>query len=318
MRWSITTQALAATCGGAAAAAGAGRPTAARRQASASARNTRRWTDHWGDVDDLLLRERMGLPSVYSATMQMNGAPPTLLRRIVDLLRAKQFLVFYAIALTALDLAAPLLTGWLRVHHPLEVLVAGNLSTFGDSVVSHGAAVIAVAVAYFAVSSWFEAGFIRSLLGRLHWGPRDARQFRRLFALNVLVDALGWGITAAGGDVSSTSGQLAFAVWIVVSIALLYASIAIVVSDASVARAIMQSLRTVRANPAFSGGVGLLPFVVLLDGLFWLRFSGDFASVLPSVIIWVTVMGSVTFLVYAVLILVYVDAIEKRCVPHEP
>jgi len=133
--------------------------------------------------------------SVYSPAMQTN-ARPALLQRIGRLLRAKEFLVFFAIGLGVLDFGAPLATGWLFRHRSLATLLHTNNSVAGDAVAGGGWGVIAVAVAYLLVSAFFTAGYLRSLLGRLHWGPRDARQFSRLFALLALVAALPFLIDA--------------------------------------------------------------------------------------------------------------------------
>jgi hypothetical protein len=250
--------------------------------------------------------------------MQMNGAPPTLLRRIVDLLRAKQFLVFYAIGLTTLAYAAALLTAWLREHHPLEVLIGGNLSPVGDAFLRRSAPVVLVALLYYAVSAWLTAGFWRSLLGRLHWGPRDARQFVRLLALGVFTDALGWAAFAALPDKAGDAVLGVALVWAIVSVALTYASIAVIVSGSSVPGSLVQAWRATSVNPMLVLAMGLLSLSATIDVWLLLPFAGDFAGVLPSGIILVTVAGSVAFVVDAVLFMVYVDAIEKRRVPHEP
>ena len=117
--------------------------------------------------------------------MQMN-ASPALLQRIGRLLRAKELRVFYAIGLGLLDVGAPLATGWLFRHRSLATLLHTNNTVAGDAIASRGATAIAVAVAYLLVSAFFTAGYLRSLLGRLHWGPRDPAQFARLFALLAL------------------------------------------------------------------------------------------------------------------------------------
>ncbi len=190
--------------------------------------------------------------SVYSPAMQMN-ARPALLQRIGRLLRAKEFLVFYAIGLGLLDVGAPLATGWLFRHRSLATLLHTNNTVAGDALTGRGVALVAVAVAYLLVSAFFTAGYLRSLLGRLHWGPRDARQFARLFALLALGAVVSWGAaaleSAAGHRLGSTGLQLlVFAVATLVNVPLLYAGYAIVASNVGVTRAIVRSLRTFAAN----------------------------------------------------------------------
>ena len=254
--------------------------------------------------------------SVYSSAMQMNDAP-ALLRRIGGLLRAKQFLVFYAIALYALDLGAPVASFWLRDHHPLHTLLADSNSALGDAVLAPSAALVALAVVYLAATAWFTAGYYRSLLGRLHWNPRDGRQFARMLSLVVLTEVIGWGLGAAfAREGADNLGQLVLVAAVVADILLLYVGYAIVVSDVGLPHALVRSWRTLRANLAISVAMAVLPYVV--GGFVYLLVpgGGGFADVLPPVVVVTALMGSVSFVSSVVLISVYIDAIEKRRVPH--
>ncbi len=252
--------------------------------------------------------------------MQMD-ARPALLQRIGRLLRAKEFLVFYAIGLGLLDFGAPLATGWLFRHRSLATLLHTNNSVAGDAAAGRGVAVVAVAAAYLLVSAFFTAGYLRSLLGRLHWGPRDARQFARLFAFVVLVAAISWGIDALAGAANERLGDVAslvlvIAVQTIVYVPLLYAEYAIVASNVGVGHALTRSVRTFSANAFVSLAVifGLLYVNLLL----WQLLPGESGSALslgPTVLIHVLVWGSVSFLSDVVLLSVYIDSIERGTIP---
>ena len=252
--------------------------------------------------------------------MQMN-ARPALLQRIGRLLRAKESLVFYAIGLGLLDFAAPPATGWLLTHRSLATLLGTDNSVLGDAVAGRGVAVIAVALGYLTLSGFFTAGYLRSLLGRPHWGPRDARQFLRLFAFVTLSAALSWGLGAAARAASHHLGDPAglvavFALQTVVNVPLLYAGYAIVTSNVGLVRAIVASLRTFAANAFISLLVLFSLFEVLL--LLWQLLPGDSgnaAALLPTVLIHVLVWGSVSFVADVVLLSVYIDSIERGTIP---
>ncbi len=258
--------------------------------------------------------------SVYSPAMQTN-ARPALLQRIGRLLRAKEFLVFFAIGLGVLDFGAPLATGWLFRHRSLATLLHTNNSVAGDAVAGRGWGVIAVAVAYLLVSAFFTAGYLRSLLGRLHWGPRDARQFSRLFALLALVAAVSWGIGALQGAMGDRLGAtglllLVFAVQTIVYVPLLYAEYAIVASNVGVVAALVRSVRTFAANAFVSLLVLFCLFEVSL--ILWQLLPGDAGSAAdlgPTVLIHVLVWGSISFLADVVLLSVYIDSIERGTLP---
>jgi hypothetical protein len=258
--------------------------------------------------------------SVYSPAMQMN-ARAALIQRIGRLLHAKESLVFYAIGLGVLDFAAPLATGWLFRHRSLAALLGTGNSVVGDAAAGRRFAVLAVAAAYLLVSTFFTAGYLRSLLGKLHWGPRDARQYARLLALLALVAAISWGVTAfenaVTGHVSDTAILLiVFAGQTVIYVPLLYAEYAIVASNVGVGRALVRSVQTFVAN----GFVSLL----VLFGLFEISLllwqllpgsSGDALSLGPTVVLHIVVWGSVSFLSDVVLLSVYIDSIERGTIP---
>ena len=246
--------------------------------------------------------------------MQMNGRP-ALLQRIGRLLRAKESLVFFAIALGLLDFAAPLATGWLFRHRSLATLLGTQNTVVGDAAVGRGAAVIGVAVAYLVVSTFFTAGYLRSLLGNFHWGPRDGRQFGRLLILFVLVAALLWGLAAlsqGAGRLGAAELPLLFVAQLAVYVPLLYADYAIVASNIGLWRALVRSAQTFAANAFVSVLVLLVVFEVSL--VLWQLLPGTSGSAVdlsPTVLIHVLVGGSLNFLSDVVLLSVYIDSIER-------
>ena len=255
--------------------------------------------------------------SVYSPAMQPH-ARPALPQRIVALLRAKEFLVFYAIGLAALDLCVPLATGWLRDHRSLPDLAQTQNSAIGDAVAGHGPAVIALTAVYLLLSAWFSAGYLRSLLGKLHWGPRDGLQYRRMLAFVTLLALLDWGLSAgaaAAGD-NLTALQALLVLQVAVNVPLLYANYAIVASNVGLVRAIARSLRTFAANAVVSLLVLLALFeVVLVLGVIAPPTADTASGVLPALLIHTLAWGSVSFLADVVLLSVYVDTVERGTLP---
>jgi hypothetical protein len=256
--------------------------------------------------------------------MQTNGSP-TLLQRIGRLLRAKQFLVFYAIGLFALLYVPPLATGWLRDHRPLDVLVRDSDALLADLWARHSllmALIIALAI---VLQTWFRAGYLRSLLGRLHWGPVDGRQFRRLLGLMVTLELIAWGTSAAAVALGLSSDDVTLdtrtqllvlgliLVQLLVAVALLYADYAIVVSSVTLLQSLRRSLDTVRANRLVSllaVGLSLIIFDMTTSALSGIQGAG--AAILPSIVILIVVRGALSFVLDVVLIAVYIDTIERR------
>jgi hypothetical protein len=256
--------------------------------------------------------------SVYSPAMQMNPAP-ALLQRVGRLLRAKEFLVFYAIGLVVLDLGAALLTGWLFRHRSMHDLLGLDHSVLGDAASGRTLALISVGLLYLVLAAFLRAGYLRSLLGRLHWAPRDGTQFVRLFELMLLIDLASWGLAAA---LHAAAGQAALLDLLLIAVVaanvpFLYADYAIIVSNVGAGRAIVRSLRTIRGN----GFVSLLMIVApLVLGVIVGRLlgsTGDATSLLPDVVIYVLVWGSIVFLADVVLICVYIDSIERGKIPPD-
>jgi hypothetical protein len=255
--------------------------------------------------------------------MQTNGAS-ALLPRIGRLLRAKQFLVFYAIALFALDFCTPLLSGWLRWRQPAAVLLETQNSPFGDAVATGGILTIVVALVAILLAAWFRCGYIRSLVGHLHFGPLDGRQFRRMLVLTLIIEGIGAGLSAAflhlaggpggepqGRDLDIAGGLLLVSV--LVNLALLYVDYAIVISNVSVWRALGHSWRTLRSEPVLSLLVALAPVAIGgLLGAVLTGAEGRLVSLLPLIVILIILWGSLAFVLDVVLISVYIATLEHR------
>ena len=107
-----------------------------------------------------------------------------------------------------------------------------------------------------------------------------------------------------------------FAVATLVNVPLLYAGYAIVASNVGVTRAIVRSLRTFAANASIS--------LLVLFGLFYVSLllswllpgaAGSALALGPTVLIYVLVWGSASFLADVVLLSVYIDSIERGTLP---
>lgn len=249
--------------------------------------------------------------------MQMNASPP-LPQRIGRLLRAKQFLVFYAIGLVAIDLGAVLLSGWLYRHRPLHTLLGTETTVVGSAAARPAAALIALALAWLVLTSVLRAGYLRSLLGRAHWRPRDLRQFVTFLEFMALFALLGWGVSAAVNAAQSSAGLAEVAVLgaALATIPFLYADYVIIIDNVGLGRALVRSLQTVRANLFLSLLVLFVPtalagLVAQLGG----APDGAAGSQLPAMVIYLLVMGCVQFLTDVVLICAYIDTVERGNIP---
>ncbi len=260
----------------------------------------------------------------------MHDTWPTLLTRVRAILRAKQYVVFFAIALYALDFAAPLVSAWLRRGGSL----AGALDNVGSPFVDAGAArsltIGALALGVTAVAVFFRAGYIRSIVGRFHPGPRDPRQFWRLLGLWLVIETVGVGTVLLGdrlpddpealGGARALSLAAAMLLLVFVSLVIAYADYAIVITGMSPWRAIARSWRVLRLNPL----VTLLVFFVVttLGGASAWAASGlvtGLTQALPGMVIQVFLFGLVLFAADVVLIVVYLETIERgrlKEVPH--
>lgn len=256
-------------------------------------------------------------PDVYSTTMDVTG--PTLAQRAVAVLRAKQYLVFYAIPIHAMATAAALALSWLHDGGAIDEVLGRARAPLFDTVAAPGAAAIALAAGYLALFTWFRAGLIRSIVGRLHFRPQDAAQFWRLFALHLLIELVSaagvWAVVARDeAVVAAAAGIAVFAFTFVV----MYADYAIVVTGLDTPRAVARSWACVRANLALSALVVLLVTLVssAVSAALGESLDGRLLQAAPLLLVAVVVMGLVTFVADVVLIVTYVHAIENGRLPH--
>ncbi len=255
-------------------------------------------------------------PSVYLLAMELTR--PTLLQRCAATLRAKQFIVFYAIALYALGVAAPLLTGWLRDHRPAQDLLQTDSSPLSDLAATRSWLIAAVAAGFYVLNAWFRAGYIRSLVGRLHVRPVGIVQFGRLLALTLLLDGAFGALTGlTNAQQGTAAANLLLLVLLLLSLVGLYADYAIVISNIGPLTGIYRSLQTVRATLGLSVGLVVLATLLFngIGALLAASTSGSLAAIAPVLVIRVFLLGSLTFVLDVVLVLIYIEAIETGKIP---
>jgi hypothetical protein len=251
----------------------------------------------------------------------MDGTKTTLPRRVNAVLHAKQFLVFFAIGLYALDFGVSIGSAWLDRHRPIAELLRDR-GPLADAVAARSAVIAAVFVAYLLASTWLRTGYIRSLVGPFHLGPADRRQFLRLLVLDLalaIAGALAAGAIALGGNDALVAnavvlGLLAF------NLAVLYVDYIIVIADVGPLRAVVLSWRTVRAAPIPSALVLLAVALIgtqaasLLDK----NVTGSLAQALPMMLLQCVLMGGVVFVADVVLVVLYLNAAEKGLLKPKP
>jgi hypothetical protein len=249
----------------------------------------------------------------------MDGTGPTLLRRALAVLQAKQYLVFYAIPLYAVLALVPLALSWLNDGGSASDVVSRGRAPFYDVAAAPSPAAIGILVAYLLAYSWFRGGYIRSIVGRFHLRPHDGGQFASLLGLQLFVETLSglavWVIAATDDATVATVADLVlFAVFFVI----MYADYAIVITGLDPARAGARSWACVTANLPVSAAVAVAVRIaataaavlvarLVTDGL-W--------DALPILVIDIVVMGVVLFVSDVVLIVAYIHAVETGRLPR--
>src|SRR5450756_1806920 len=252
----------------------------------------------------------------------MDETRPTLPQRVTAVLHAKQYLVFFAIGLYALDFAVPIASAWLYRREPPAELLRNTWGPLADAVAARSAVIAAFFVVYLLVGTWLRAGYIRSLVGPFHLRPADRRQFLRLLALELALEVVGalaaGAIVLAGDDLLLANavvfGLLAF--YFVV----LYADYIIVIADVGPLRAAALSWRTVRA--ALVPSVLILLTVTLLgdsaSGVLNENVTVSLARALPMMVVQCVIMGGVVFVADVVLVVLYLNAAETGWLKPKP
>ena len=252
----------------------------------------------------------------------MNGPAPTLPQRVTAVLHAKQYLVFFAIVLYALDFAVPVTSAWLYRHEPLAELLHNTWGPLADAVAARSALIAAFFVAYLLVGTWLRAGYIRSLVGPFRLRPADRRQFLRLLALELALEIVGalaaGAIVLAGGDalLANTIIMVLLAFYFVV----LYADYIIVIAGTGPLHSMLMSWRTVRVTLVPSAAI-LLAVTLLGDlasGLLSDSVTGTFVRALPMLLVQCVLMGVVVFAADVALVVLYMNAIETGKLTPRP
>lgn len=244
----------------------------------------------------------------------MDGTRPTLPRRVTAVLHAKQYLVFFAIGLYALDFAVPIASAWLYRHEPLAKLLRNTWGPLADAVAARSAVIAAFFVVYMLVGTWLRAGYIRSLVGSFRLRPADRRQFLRLLVLELALEtvgALAAGVIELAGD-DLLPANAAVLGLIAIYFVVLYADYIIVIADVGPLRAVALSWRTVRATPVPSALI-LLAVTLLgnaATGLFDENVTGSLTRALPMMLVQCVIMGGVVFVADVVLVVLYLNAAE--------
>jgi len=249
----------------------------------------------------------------------MDATGPTLLRRALAVLQAKQYLVFYAIPIYALAALVPLALSWLHDGGSVDEVIGRAHAPLYDVVAKPGVAAFGLVIAYLGAFTWFRAGYIRSIVGRFHARPQDGGQFASLLGLQLIIEAVsGLGawvlVTADDATVTTVTGVVIF----VIGIALMYADYAIVITGLDPLRAITRSWACVGANLVLSTLVALAVNLIAIAVATLLAKSVDdgLLQALPLLVIDVVVMGIVTFVTDVILVVAYVHAVESGRLPR--
>jgi hypothetical protein len=253
----------------------------------------------------------------------MDGTKITLPQRVTAVLRAKQYLVFFAIGLYALDVAVPLVSAWLYRHEAFAELLHNTWGPLADAVAARSVLIGVIFIVYVLAVAWLRAGYIRSLVGPFHLRPADRRQFLRLLVLEVgleIVGALSAGAIVLAGDDLLWANVVVLGL-LVVYFVVLYADYIIVIADVGPLRAIVLSARTARVNLLASATI-LLAVTLLGNaavGLLDESVTGSLARALPMLLLECVLMGSVVFVADVTLVVLYLRTAESgRLKPARP
>jgi hypothetical protein len=249
--------------------------------------------------------------------MEMNGH--RLIGRISSTLRAKQILVLYAIGLFALDIMAPLVAAWLYRPRPFSEVFAESGAAFYvfiDAPSAVGAVVIAVSLLAIA---WLRCGYIRSIVGRRHFGPTTATQFLGMLGVLLITDLVQLGLDGLQRAISQNdwAGMAVGLLQLGLYLFLLYADYAVVISGADPLTALYRSWQTVRANLSASLLilVGTTLLTILIALLIDPRLEGGLGDMIGLFVIRIVALGMVSFVADVSLIMVYIDSVERHAVP---
>lgn len=249
----------------------------------------------------------------------MDATGPTLLRRALAVLQAKQYLVFYAIPVYALAALAPLLLSWMRDQGTVKDVLGRPSAPLYDAAAAPGLIAAGVLVVYLGAYTWFRAGYIRSIVGRFHLRPQSGAQFFSLLGVYVITEVVaalgGWSLAASGGG---GIGSLAVLALLTIGVILMYSDYAAVITGLDPVRAVARSWACVRANLALSALIALVVYLVgsLAGTALFAVADGGWWQAAPLLVIYVVAMGVVTFVADVLMIVVYVHSVETGRLPR--
>lgn len=245
----------------------------------------------------------------------MTGEGPTLLQRVTAVLRTRQYVVFFAIALYALDVLVPLLSGWLYRGGGFAHVLQNIWGPLADAVAARSLVIAGVFVVYVVAKSWLRAGYIRSLTGPFHAGPANRGQFARLLGLELILEGISAGsvgLVVLAGAKSPVAGGVVIAL-LVIYLVVIYADYVVVLSDAGPLRALAVSWRTVR-RAFIPSALVLLTVTVAADAAARLLSDAVTTSLLraaPMLLVECVAMGTLVFIADIVLIAIYLGTVEE-------
>jgi len=249
--------------------------------------------------------------------MEMNGQ--SLVGRIAQTLHARQFLVFYAIGLFALDFTAPLAATSLGDPRPLSQIFTESGAGIFALIENPTAAGIGILAGSLLALSWLRCGYIRSIVGRLHLGPAGARQFLGMLGIMLITQLVQLGLDALQRAIVAAdwAGILVALLQLGVSLFLLYADYAVVISGLDPFTALYRSWQTVRANlmPSLLIIVAATLLTMLIALLIDPELDGGLGDVAGLLVVRVVAIGAVAFVSDVALIVVYVDSVERGAIP---
>ena len=147
-----------------------------------------------GRVFDGLGKPVDGLPEpVAKKFLDVNGAPINPERREypTDLIQTGVSVIDGMLTLVR-GQKLPIFSGAGMPHNRLAAQIARQATVVGEG------EEFAVVFAAVALTAFFRAGYVRSLVGRFHLAPADGAQFRRLTDLVLVVAVIDWLASAAG------------------------------------------------------------------------------------------------------------------------
>lgn len=240
-------------------------------------------------------------------------------QRVIALLQARQFVVFFSIVLTAFSLVTDLFTTWWASRQPLAKVYFGMRDPELNALLAPGTVTIAIALFMLPAMAFLRAAYLRSLAGDFALWPQSLRQFGRLLVLQAIltiVFAGGGALVEPAMNVAHIGGALGFLVTMAISVAvvlLAYSDYAIVLGDAGPFAAIAASAR-IAVREIFA----TILVVIAVQAIAWAPFittatlERGLLNSLPLLIVRTVILGSVTFIADILLLTIFLDVVESE------